>query len=404
LRHVKDKAVPAALRAALSNSFGFGGACAVLAMRHRDAQPGSDALAPLLEIGEPSCGLPSEAIFVTGLLTLGAAGVLHGTDNTAWLDSDCGNYRAELPFSPLDLLVMERSRRFDRLAALTTLGCSYLMEDSGLAGAHRSEALPADDSSNGFREPVGLVLGNALGSVGRSAEFVQRILKRGARGANPAEFPHLLPSAVTGNASIYAQLRGPTFNVSDMGSTIQSAMDLGISCIRGRLARAMLAGTTECRDDAIVAAQQQGAALGRYPADANDGSAWLLLEGQSAARERGATGCELATAGWLGELLAASRRPPSPASDSLVLWALDQEAAAEEVLSCLGWTGTAIRSCKPQPYDGWSQPGFVLAAGAALVCAGACSSTLVVTPSPRGIHCAVFRRTPLLALKLGRGR
>jgi hypothetical protein len=361
-------------------------------------------LAPSLEVSEPSGGLPSEAIFVTGVLTLGAAGILRGTDNAAWLDSDCGNQRAELPFSPLDLLVMERSRRFDRAEALTALGCTYLMADSGLAGASGLDALPADESSNGFREPVGLVLGNALGSVGRSAEFVQRILKRGARGANPAEFPHLLPSALTGNASIYAQLRGPAFNVSDMGSTIQSAMDLGINCIRGGLARAMLTGTTECRDDAIVAAQQQGAALGTYPADANDGSAWLLLEGQLAARERGATGCELATAGWLGELAVASRRPPSPALDSLVLWALDQVAAAEEVLACLGWTGTAIRSRMPQPYDGWSQPGFVLAAGAALVCAGACSSTLVVTPSPRGIHCAVFRRTPLLAPKVDFGR
>ncbi len=390
LRHVVKALGHADLQAALSNSFGFGGACAVLAMRRRDEVSGRESMVQSAEATERRV----EPIFVTGLLTLGSAGILHGQDNAAWLDSECGSSRADLPFEPLDLLVMERSRRFDRLTAMTTIGCSFLMSDAGLSCVCESGSLEPDGVSDGFEEPVGLVLGNALGPVGRSADFVQRILNRGSRGANPAEFPHLLPSSPSGNASIYAQLHGPVFNVSDVGPTIQAAMDLGMSCIRAGSARAMLVGTTECRDDAIVAAQQQGMLIGSYPADANDGSAWLLLEGESSAIGRGAPDCELVIAGWYSDLVAAQRPLPSPVADSIALWGIGQgvERESEVVLEQLGWSGVTMRTRLPRAFDGWTHPGFVLAAGAALVCAGVCTSILVVTDSSRGMHCAVFRR------------
>jgi hypothetical protein len=355
----------------LSNSFGFGGACAVLVMRHRD-EPS------LREWQEPSLA----PIYVTGLATLGECGILRGKDNASWLDGDSGSARAELPFEPLDLLVMERSRRFDRLTAMTALGCTAVLSDSGRS---------AESGTGRSADLVGLVLGNSLGSVGRSAEFVQRVVKRGAKGANPAEFPHLLPSALTGNASIYAGLRGPAFIVSDVGPTIQSAMDLGIACIRAGTANAMAVGTTECRDDAIALAQQD-MTIGAFPAHGNDGSAWLLLETEATAKVRGTAGCELVESDSLGELVARDRGIAGRTSNSVVLWAADGVDEAPEVLAKLGWSATVVRSCTPRAHDGWSHPGFVLVAGAALVCAGQFSSALVVTPSPRGRHCAVFRR------------
>lgn len=372
LRHVKDKAVACECRTVLSNSFGFGGACAALLMRHRDE--------PSLRDSQTASSSP---IYVTGLATLGERGLLRGKDNLGWLDGDCGSTRVELPFEPLDLLVMERSRRFDRLTAMTTLGCTTILSDSG-----RSAELGAD----GLTGRVGLVLGNSLGPVGRSAEFVQRILRRGAKGANPAEFPHLLPSAVSGNASIYAGLRGPVFNVSDVGPTIQSAMELGIACIRAGSTNAMAVGTTECRDEAIAWAQQQEMDIGAFPAQCNDGSAWLLLETEATAKARGTIGCELVVSDWLGELVAKEGGIAGHTSNSVVLWATDGEDEASEFLAGLGWSATVVRSCTPRAHDGWSHPGFVLVAGAALVCAGQFSSVLVVTASPRGRHCAVFRR------------
>jgi len=377
LRHVTGVAVPAKVSAALSNSFGFGGACAVLAMQHqRVSRP------------QPTVVASTEPILVTGLGVIGEFGTLRGSAVAAWIDGEFGLSRVPLPFEPLDQLVMERSRRFDRATALTTLACSYLLSDSGITSDIGWSVEP---------ETIGLVLGNALGAVGRSAKFVQRILERGIKGASPAEFPHLLPSSITGNASIYTGLRGPAFNVSDVGSTIQAAVELGVTCIRARMARSMLVGTTECRDEIIVEAGKPRVQHHRpdydvRQVDANDASAWLLLESQSSAERRGAAGCEIVMAGWCGDMHGSTAVVPGPVSDSLVLCSVEDLIGVRSMMESLGWCDVATRWCQPRVYEGWCHPGFVLACGAALVLAGTTTSTLVLTPSPRGIHCAIFRR------------
>jgi 3-oxoacyl-[acyl-carrier-protein] synthase II len=382
LLHVPGVGTHANLRAVLSNSFGFGGACAVLAMQRGD-QPraigsSDESRAPV----EIPCSREEATVCVTGLVTLGRAGIRRGSENAAWLDDGYGQIPSVLPFEPLDLLVMERSRRFDRLTALTALGCSFALADAGLSGPTGLD-----------RDRVGLVLGNALGPVGRSAQFVERILERGAKGVSPAEFPHLLPSSVSGNASIYAALRGPVFDVSDVGATMQAALELGINCIRAGTAQAMLVGTTEVRDDCIVQAQRAGVDVGSFNGLADDGAVLLLIESRSSAIGRGALHCELVTSRWLSERSGTELPMPNPATDSMVLLASLGGREQDELLERLGWASVTRRSCAARACDGWSHPGFVLAAGAGLVLAGQCASTLVITSSPSGPHCAVFRRS-----------
>src|SRR5690606_775618 len=90
---------------------------------------------------------------------------------------------------PLAELDPARTRRFDRASALVTLGATRALASAGL-------------SPSG----VGLVAGTAFGNVERSVAFLRRLFERGPRFASPAEFPHLVPSAPSGNASIYAGL------------------------------------------------------------------------------------------------------------------------------------------------------------------------------------------------------
>lgn len=388
LRHVPQIGVAADIQVALSTSFGFGGACAVLAFSHPERAfpgklaPSTVAAAVVESVREPL----DNAVWVSGLCTLGPDGIRRGQEVATWLSERRGDAPCDLPFEPLDLLVMERSRRFDRLTALTALGCSYALANAGLDSAPDSVT-----SVTSTDQRVGLVLGNALGPVGRSAQFVQRILSRGPKGANPAEFPHLLPSAVSGNASIYASLRGPVFNVSDLGATVQSALELGVNCLFAETATAMVVGTTECRDDWLLRVKEADHKNALACADTNDGSAWLVVEHLVAASKRGIRGCQLAAMGFASdtERLCASLRPAGP--NSVVLWASASVAQMESLLAALGWSVAARRFFQPKRYDGWSHDGFVLAAGAAIVSNGEFSSCLVVTDPPQGRHCVVFQ-------------
>lgn len=382
LTHVPNVGIPVDVGTALSTSFGFGGACSVLAFSRADRSR-SAAAARTSIVDVNTC--EDEVIWVSGLCTLGPTGIRRGKAVADWLTEAHGDSLSALPFEPLDLLVMERSRRFDRLTAMTTLGCEFGLEDAGLESSMRANA-----NGQSGAEPVGLVLGNALGAVGRSAQFVERLLSRGAKGANPAEFPHLLPSSTSGNASIYASLRGPVFNVSDLGATAQAAMELGVTCLRARTASVMVVGTTECRDEWLLRAAAGGGELVARRADVNDGAAWIVIESRRHAVKRGAKGCTLTAHGWLAGPNVARYQLPRPRPDSVVLWAIDPSQHVEDHLKQHGWAAVSRQTCLARRYDGWSHPGFVLAAGAAMVTTGYCSSCLVVTDSSRGPHYALF--------------
>lgn len=255
LRHVIGRGERAGLRAALSSSFGFGGTGSVLAFERAD-----------MPDRRPSRSQRT-TLLVTGIASFGPAGVLSGADNAVYGEAPTFD---EVSAEPLALLEPARSRRFDRAAAMVAAGAHAALGDAALAP-----------------EGVGLVAGTAYGNVQRSVQFLRRIAERGARMASPADFPHLVPSAPSGNASIYLGLTGPVVSISDLDLSAEASLALAADWLDLGLAPAMLAGSAEPRDP-IVERVLGPLCVGERSVPRGEGSAWLVLEPEANARARGA--------------------------------------------------------------------------------------------------------------------
>jgi hypothetical protein len=179
------------------------------------------------------------------------------------------NSAAEAACNPLLELDPERSRRFDRLSAIT---CS---------GAERVLAAAAST-----RAGTGLVVGNALGNTSRLRASLEKVKARGARGMAPAEFPHLVHSAVAGNASIYCSLTGPVTSLSDEGLCCAASISFAGELIGGHLAKSMVVGVVEALDDGAETILDPYPNPQRQPAARRDVSQWFVLESEEHARDR----------------------------------------------------------------------------------------------------------------------
>ncbi len=250
LRFVRSPQQRADLGAALSSSFGFGGACAVLAFE-----------APNAEARTLSRTVCSQ-IVVSGAASFGRHGLRGGRDSSVYLTD---NAPSAPPPEPLDLLEPERSRRFGRASALVVASAERALQDAALEPAG-----------------TGFVVGSAFGDVERSVRFLQKLLGQGPKFASPAEFPQLVASTGSGNASIYLGLTGPCLSVSEFGTSGESAVAVAISLIELGLASAVVAGSGEARD-AIVDVVLGGV----VSAPRSEGAGFVVLETLSAARSRG---------------------------------------------------------------------------------------------------------------------
>jgi 3-oxoacyl-[acyl-carrier-protein] synthase II len=364
LAHVIGTAKPSDFTAALSSSFGFGGAGAVLAFSATERQNRRPTVGPL-----------SRRVFVKSAITLGVTGILRDLENADLLEPALKPAELRLPFDPLDALTMERSRRFDRLTALTALGTELILANSGRNG-----------------KGVGLSLGNALGDVSRSAEFIRRVKLRGPRGAPPAEFPHLLPSSVSGNASIYSGLTGPVFNVSDVGQTAASALALAMTCLRSSAAEAMIIGTAETIDDAVYEVLLESCCVSAENPPPSDGAAFLLLT--SELPEHADTGRygEILWSGQLREWSESVTPSWDPLSRYEVLSTTSEESVLEEIFRTLGRRERTVRTAQARAGFGWHLPGFLYAAATARIFSGAVDSVAVVTDPSSGLHLTIFAR------------
>jgi 3-oxoacyl-[acyl-carrier-protein] synthase II len=224
LRHVRAANQSAPLRAALSSSFGFGGACAVLAFEAPGAEPRR------LPWPEP------ESVVISGAASFGVLGLQSGVGSARYLSDPPPSAPSALVGDPLSLLDPDRSRRFGRASALVVATAERALLDA--------ERAP---------EAVGLVVGSAFGDVERSVRFLQKVLEHGPKFASPAEFPQLIASTGSGNASIYLGLTGPCLSVSEFGTSAESAVSVAISLLEAGLAPAMLAGAAEARDGIVDA-------------------------------------------------------------------------------------------------------------------------------------------------------
>lgn len=322
LRHVMAKAVTSDLEVALSCSFGFGGTGAVLAFERADAEPRDvPAVTPRRPV-------------ITGVAMVDGAAV-----------------------DPLAALDPERSRRFDRAAAFVTSGVERAIADAGVDA-----------------RGVGIVAGSAYGSVARSVNFVLRALSRGVRRANPAEFPHLVASAATGNASVYLGSRGPALGVTARSGGAEAALELALA-LRALSSGGFVAGAAEELDP--IVAEVLGpfeTASGVVPR--GEGGGFLVVEDERAALDRGASVRAVVHAPVrvrAGEAFPAESRPTDPGRTLVVTGLLT--AAGRRALAASPWSACRERIANVTSVHEASGA-LALAAAVAAVAAGEADEAL----------------------------
>lgn len=349
LRHVMNEGLPASIRSALSSSFGFGGTGAVLLFERSDAPARSATSA-------------RSAVAITAVATIGPQGVLVGSSNSEYLEPARQGPPTRIGLDLSKLLDPAKSRRFDAQASLAAIGCGAILGETGL-------------SPSG----VGLVAGTAFGNVDRTVAFIQTAVKKGPRRVAPAEFPHLVPSAPSGNASIYHGLSGPVLATSDLGASAEAAAFVACDWIEAGIARMFIAGSAEPFDASVSAVlgpvcESEGA-LPR-----SEGAGWVLLEAEDAARARGAQIAALLRRRYqlpVSDFVNAQIEPPQNPARALVV--IGQGLSRlEPVLARSGWGAVRVRSVAER--TGWHEGvgGFSLAAAIALIMEKGVDEVLVV--------------------------
>jgi 3-oxoacyl-[acyl-carrier-protein] synthase II len=170
--HVLGSSRPAALRAALSNSFGFGGLDGVVVL----ARPG---FAPERETVR-------KTVWVHG----GAAALhdgVHDVLSARW--SSPHGSPGPLPDELTSGLDPARARRLGRAERILA---------AVVAAVH-----PPDEERT-----TGIVAGKPSGNPDATSRFLDRVHRRGPRFASPADFPNLMLSSLAGHVSIYQRLHG----------------------------------------------------------------------------------------------------------------------------------------------------------------------------------------------------
>ncbi|HEX4445992.1 MAG TPA: beta-ketoacyl-[acyl-carrier-protein] synthase family protein, partial [Polyangiaceae bacterium] len=160
------------VRAALSNSFGFGGMDTVLVFASAGRPPGAAGGAN--ESVAVGVGVqPASAVVVTGAAAFGACGRA-GVEGCA--DLIDARFDPGARVDPDPFLDVSRARRLDFPSCLGVVAVEHALAEA------RATA-----------EGTGLLLGSTFGSMDGSAAFMHRVLERGPRSASPAEFPNLVP-------------------------------------------------------------------------------------------------------------------------------------------------------------------------------------------------------------------
>lgn len=175
------------------------------------------------------------------------------------------------------------ARRIDRTSLLALAACRLAIADAG--------GLPASAP-----DQLGLVLGSALGNLGETTLFLDRLFARGA--GNPLLFPNLVMNASLSYASIELGVTGPTALITEQDASGEAAIAWGAQLVAAGRAEVVLAGAADELDPIIVEVLRDTGAIdpsGPHPLDRRaagcapgEGATVLVLEPLSAARARGA--------------------------------------------------------------------------------------------------------------------
>ena len=344
LNHIIGETITSNCRHALSSSFGFGGLGAVLAFSHVDT---SSRIPKRLE----------DKLVITGISELPNCNPSQNSDPIAELDPD-------------------RSRRFDRVTALACNGAQRAFHDGGIEGSS-----------------VGMIVGNELGNVERLRAYLTRLRTKGLRGIPPAEFPHLVPSAIAGNASIYLGLNGPVTIVADDGLCNDSALDFACGCLQLGLAQAMLAGVVESQDTGAEHILDPIHVLTEHFSVASQVSNWFLLEPQPLAEARGHVPLARIVDTWAGRgpwsQYFIDHEAPLDVSRFTILCMGVSSKAFERLPEIGRWRDAARRDLEKTGSGPREQSGAALAAAVAQIRSRAADEVVVVSRGPS--CCSVIR-------------
>jgi len=376
LVHVMGQGRPREVRAAMTNSFGFGGTDTVLLFTRPERAVPSFAGGAAESHPEPR----RPRVVVTGAATLGPLGLLGARGSLRYIEPGPAPSGDRLQFEAKEHFDLARARRMDRAARLLTLTMQTALAES--PGAER------------LGPELGAIAGSAYGNVDASAEFIQRIYEKGGRFASPLAFPNLVPSSPVGHAAIYLGMRGPVLATLDLGVTGESAIALACELIEAGEAPAMLAGSVE--EQSEITAHVLGpvcAGSASWSGIRSEGSAAILLEDEAEAARRGATPLCLVehfASGRDGFARAAAQLPP-PRQPALVILARRDEAA-ERALEETAWRGAAIADVAGRAGHHEGLGAVAVAAGAGAIAEGRAGHVLVLGLAPDRWVTLVLRR------------
>lgn len=363
LNHVRTRQTQR-VRAAMSNSFGFGGSDASVVLVAPDA-----FAAPVAP--------PQRRVMVSAAATLGPDGLVDHHDTSRHLEPGPEPAAGHITFEAKEHLDLGRARRIDRAGrfAATVMGAAIGAASLDVEGSERA----------------GAILGAAYGSVDACSAFIDRVYDKGAKFASPAVFPNLLPSSPVAHASIYHRLKGPVFSSADLDATGVGAMVTAAELIAAGVADTMLAGgveemsrITEAVLGPLCSAERQSAG------ERSEGSAVVVFE---AAETCAAPIAELTWArSWRGPAGSALASAPKPAARALVVTG-HQTPALELMLADTPWAHTPTRSAAPRVGTHECASGFAAAGAVGALASGAVDSVLVLGIAPDRGYAFVMTRT-----------
>jgi 3-oxoacyl-[acyl-carrier-protein] synthase II len=365
LVHVMGSGRRSPVRAALSNSFGFGGSDTVLLFTRPGFAPATAAQA-------------RRPLVVTGAGTAGPLGPLGSRDSQVYLSSSSPP-APSVPFEARDHFDLARARRMDRSARLLTLALQTALAEGG------HEKL----------DQIGAIGGVAYGSVDSSAEFIQRIYEKGPRLASPMVFPNLVPSSPIGHASIYLGIRGPVLATADLGVTGETSFALACELVESGEAPAMLAGAVEERS--VIAERVLGpvcSGSSQWTGMRTEGASAVLVEDEESALARGAK--VMARVAHLsrgrGAFAQSLGRIPEPRGPGLVVVARHDEPT-RRALALTPWA--EVRSVELAGSAGNHEGlgGFAIVCASAAIAEGRAEQALVLGVAPDRWVAIVLSRT-----------
>jgi 3-oxoacyl-[acyl-carrier-protein] synthase II len=244
-------------------------------------------------------------------------------------------------------------------------------------------------------EGAGLVLGTAYGNVDLCAAFMRRMIDAGPRAASPATFPNLVPSSPVGHVSIYCGMQGPAFATSDLGASGAAAFLQAVDFVGAGEAPCVVAGAAEPASAIVQDVLGPMFALAGTPHAARpDLAAVLVVEGESAARERHARVLARVAQAieWRGDATEPLRAllPPGSARAEILAPAADP---ARRALAATPWSDRAFVACPPGLGQSDALDATALAIAAARIAAGRTDMALVVSLAP-GRGAAIILRAP----------